>query len=77
MNTYFNQPYSFVNYPSADKSYTRCVEYKHFLKQESDHTVYVKETTTDIGEPYYPVLNDKNKELYNKYQKMAEEEVIT
>ena len=74
MNTDFYQPYSVVNYPSADTPYTRCVEYKHFLNQESDHTVYVKETTTDKGEPYYPVLNDKNKELYEKYQKMAEEE---
>ena len=74
MNVDFYQPYSVVNYPSADTPYTRCVEYKHFLNQESDHTVYVKETTTDKGEPYYPVLNDKNKELYKKYQKMAEEE---
>jgi UDP-galactopyranose mutase len=74
MNTDFYQPCSVVNYPSADTPYTRCVEYKHFLNQKSDHTVYVKETTTDKGEPYYPVLNDKNKELYKKYQKMAEEE---
>ena len=74
MNTDFYQPYSVVNYPSADTPYTRCIEYKHFLNQQSDHTVYVKETTTDTGEPYYPVLNDKNKELYVKYQKMAEEE---
>ena len=74
MNTESYQPYSVVNYPSADTPYTRCVEYKYFLNQESDHTVYVKETTTDKGEPYYPVLNDKNKELYKKYQKMAEEE---
>ena len=74
MNTESYQPYSVVNYPSADTPYTRCVEYKHFLNQKSDHTVYVKETTTDTGEPYYPVLNDKNKELYAKYQKMAEKE---
>jgi len=74
MNTDFYQPYSVVNYPGKDTPYTRCVEYKHFLKQKSEHTIYVKETTTDTGEPYYPVLNDKNIELYAKYQKMAEEE---
>ena len=74
MNTDFYQPYSVVNYPSSDTPYTRCVEYKHFLNQKSEHTVYVKETTTDIGEPYYPVLNDRNKELYEKYKKMSEEE---
>jgi UDP-galactopyranose mutase len=54
--------------------YTRCVEYKHFLNQKSEHTVIVKETSTNVGEPYYPVLNDKNKELYNKYFKMANRE---
>jgi UDP-galactopyranose mutase len=74
MNTKFYQPYSVVNYPNEDTLYTRCVEYKHFLKQESEHTVYVKETTTDTGEPYYPVLNDRNKELYEKYKKKAENE---
>lgn len=74
MNTDFYQPSPIVNHPSADEPYTRCVEYKHFLNQKSDHTVFVKETSTDVGEPYYPVLNDRNKELYAKYQKMAEEE---
>ncbi len=74
MNTDFYQPYSVVNYPSPNTPYTRCIEYKHFLNQKSDHTIFVKETSTDTGEPYYPVLNDKNKELYSKYQKMIEEE---
>ena len=74
MNTDYYQPYSVVNYPGKETRFTRCVEYKHFLNQKSDHTVYVKETTTDKGEPYYPVLNDRNKELYAKYQKMAGEE---
>ena len=74
MNTDFYQPYSVVNYPSSDTPYTRCVEYKHFLNQKSEHTVYIKETTTDTGEPYYPVINDRNKELYKRYQKLAEKE---
>ena len=47
---------------------------KVLIIDKRNHTVYVKETTTDTGEPYYPVLNDKNKELYAKYHKMAEEE---
>ena len=72
MNTEFYQPNSVVNYPSQDTPYTRCVEYKHFLNQQSNHTVLVKETTTHDGEPYYPVLNDRNKELYQKYQEMTQ-----
>jgi UDP-galactopyranose mutase len=74
MNTGFHQPNSVINYPGADIPYTRCVEYKHFLNQKSEHTILVKETTTSDGDPYYPVLNDKNKDLYEKYQKMAEKE---
>ncbi len=74
MNTDFYQKYSVVNYPSNETPYTRCVEYKHFLNQQSEHTVCVKETTTDNGEPYYPVLNVRNKNLYAQYQKMAQEE---
>ena len=74
MNTDYYQPYSVVNFPGKENPYTRCVEYKHFLNQKSDHTIYVKETTTDKGEPYYPVLNDRNIKLYAQYHKMAEEE---
>ena len=74
MNTEYYQPCLQVNHPNKDTPYTRCVEYKHYLNQKSEHTVYVKETTTDTGEPYYPVLNDRNKELYKRYQKLAEKE---
>ena len=74
MNTEYYQPNSVVNYPSENTPFTRCVEYKHFLNQTSNHTVYVKETTTVDGEPYYPVLNDKNKALYAKYQELAMKE---
>ena len=74
MNLDFHQKYSVVNYPGKDVPYTRCVEYKHFLNQQSDHTVFVKETTTNTGEPYYPVLNDRNKALYAKYASMVDKE---
>jgi UDP-galactopyranose mutase len=73
-NTPFFQPNSVVNYPSSDVPYTRIVEYKHFLNQETDSTVIVYETTTDQGEPYYPVPNKKNMELYEVYRKLAEKE---
>ena len=54
--------------------YTRTVEYKHFLNQKSPHTIIVSETTQDYGEPFYPVPDDRNLKLYEKYKKMAEEE---
>ena len=42
--------------------------------QRSKGTVIYREYSTDIGEPYYPVPNPGNQELYRKYQKLALEE---
>jgi len=55
--------------------YTRSVEYKHFLYQKSNKTIIFHEKTTNEGEPYYPVPNDKNLKLYLQYKKLAEEEI--
>ena len=72
-NTNFFQPNSVVNYPNSE-DFTRIVEYKHFLNQNSPHTIIVTEKTKDNGEPYYPIPNKKNLELYEKYKKFAEKE---
>ncbi len=74
-NMNFYQVNSVVNYPEPNVPFTRIVEYKHFLNQKSPHTTIVREYTTDKGEPYYPVLNEKNLELYEKYKVLAEEEM--
>lgn len=67
----FYQPNSVVNYPSSSIKETRCVEYKHFLNQKSEWTIIAKETTSDSGEPYYPVPTKENRELYLKYKELA------
>ncbi len=72
-NTNFFQPNSVVNYPNSE-DFTRIVEYKHFLNQNSPHTIIVTEKTKDNGEPYYPIPNKKNLQLYEKYKKLAEKE---
>jgi len=71
MNYYQTHPV--VNYPSSNEKepFTRIVEYKHFTHQQSPHTVIVKEFSTDVGEPYYPVLNEKNLQLFETYKQMA------
>uniref|UniRef100_A0A7S2TQE0 UDP-galactopyranose mutase C-terminal domain-containing protein n=1 Tax=Lotharella oceanica TaxID=641309 RepID=A0A7S2TQE0_9EUKA len=74
MNYGFYQPNSVVNYPGKEVDFTRIVEYKHFLNQQTPHTVIVKETTTDKGDPYYPVLNDRNMNLFKKYKELADKE---
>ena len=74
------QPAPVVNHPQFEDvkgnkiDYTRIVEYKHLLNQTSDHTIYVIERSKDGGEPYYPVPNQENKDLYKKYQNMADKE---
>lgn len=67
------QENSVVNYPGEEVDYTRIVEYKHFGNQQSAKTSIVKEYTVDHGEPYYPVPNDKNQEIYAKYKEKADE----
>jgi len=70
------QPNSVVNYPSPDAPFTRIVEYKHFLHQASPHTIIVSETTNDTGPAYYPVPNEQNMSLYERYRIMAEKEEL-
>ena len=70
-NTEYFQPLSVVNHPGNQDDYTRIVEYKHLLNQTSPHTVYFIERSKDGGDPYYPVPNKKNKDLFKKYQDMA------
>ena len=66
------QECSVVNYPGNEVEFTRIVEYKHFGNQKSEKTSIVKEFTVDEGEPYYPVPNEKNQLIYEKYKEEAD-----
>jgi UDP-galactopyranose mutase len=75
----FSQPCLQLNYPGPEVEYTRIVEYKHKPNQpaeakSSKGTVIFKEYSCDHGEPYYPVPNPANRELFEKYQKLASDE---
>ena len=68
-----------MNYTDSETPYTRIIEHKHFEfgKGNPDKTVITKEysATWKLGdEPYYPVNNDVNNELYLKYKAKAEAE---
>lgn len=67
----FFQKSSVINYPGQEVAFTRIIEYKHFGNQKSEKTTIVREYTTDEGEPYYPVPNAKNQEIYEKYRDEA------
>jgi UDP-galactopyranose mutase len=74
-NTNFYQTHTQVNYPGLNEPFTRITEYKHCLHQSSPHTTISKEYSTDQGEPYYPVLSDRNVKLFEKYQQLADVEM--
>lgn len=67
------QENSVVNYPGMEVDFTRIIEYKHFGNQKSEKTTIVREYTVDTGEPYYPVPNEKNQKIYNKYKEEAKQ----
>lgn len=69
------QPVAVVNYCERKVPYTRIIEHKHFEFGEQPKTVITREYPQNwaLGdEPYYPVNDDKNNELYAQYQKLAE-----
>jgi UDP-galactopyranose mutase len=69
----FVQPNVQINYSSTE-DFTRSVEIKHVTKQKIKNTVVSYEYPTDSGDPYYPIPNDENEEIYQKYKLLAEKE---
>ncbi len=66
-----------VNYTAADVPYTRIIEHKHFNFGKQPVTVISREYSSEWkqgDEPYYPVNNDRNNDLYEQYKKLAESE---
>lgn len=71
-----------VNYTEREVPYTRVIEHKHFemFGQEvygNPKTVISKEYSTEWKpgmEPYYPVNDKQNTELYAKYKELADKE---
>jgi len=66
-----------VNYTDANTPYTRIIEHKHFEFGTQPKTVISREYSSEwkLGdEPYYPVNDDKNLQLYREYLTLAENE---
>jgi len=66
-----------VNYTDRETPYTRVIEHKHFEFGTQKKTVISREYSTDWKEgmePYYPVNDTRNQELYQKYAALAEKE---
>ena len=72
-----HQGVAVVNYTDRETPYTRIIEHKHFEFGTQPKTVITREYPVDWQEgmePYYPVNDSKNQELYQKYEALAKEQ---
>ena len=66
-----------VNYTEYEVPYTRIIEHKHFTYGTQPDTVITREypkTWSKGDEPYYPMNDEKNLSLYEKYTELAAKE---
>lgn len=66
-----------VNYTAREVPYTRIIEHKHFEFGTQPTTIISREYPmewTPGAEPYYPVNDDANTALYEKYRELADQE---
>lgn len=66
-----------VNYNEYEVPYTRIIEHKHFEYGTQPKTVITKEYPASWhkgDEPYYPMNDEKNNTLYEKYKALAQKE---
>lgn len=66
-----------VNYTDREVPYTRIIEHKHFEFGKQPKTVISREYSSEWKqgmEPYYPVNNEENNVLYEKYRELADKE---
>lgn len=69
-----------INHTSASVPYTRVIEHKHFETfgdriYDNPHTVVSREYSTEWTEgmePFYPVNDEKNQTLYERYRALAD-----
>lgn len=65
-----------INFAESTIPFTRILEHKHFEFGEQDDTVITYEYSVDFNEdndPYYPVNDVTNNELYLKYKALADQ----
>jgi len=67
----FYQSAPVINYPN-DYLFTRITEFKYLTGQKHPKTSIVYEYPQAEGDPYYPVPQPKNAELYRRYQELAQ-----
>ena len=64
-----------INYTDTETPYTRIIEHKHFEYGDQAETIITREypKAWQAGdEPYYPIDDEKNMSMYQKYSELAE-----
>ncbi len=65
-----------VNYNEREVPFTRIIEHKHFVFGKQPNTVITHEYPQEWKrgtEPYYPINDDANNKLYEKYVELSKE----
>ncbi|MCF6270748.1 MAG: UDP-galactopyranose mutase [Melioribacteraceae bacterium] len=60
------------NFVSSKKKYTRITEHKYLTGQKANSTTISKEFPQMNGDPFYPIPNNENSLLFNKYKKESD-----
>jgi len=66
-----------VNYTEFEVPYTRIIEHKHFEFKADGKTVITREYPASWkkgDEPYYPMNDERNNSLFEKYKELADKE---
>lgn len=67
-------PNSVVNFTENAFKFLRITEFKRFYKKQPKKTIICREFYSWEGEPCYPVINKRNRDLLKEYESMAEKE---
>ena len=63
-----------INYTDKETPYTRIIEHKHFEFGTQEKTIITKEYPIEWNkgnESYYPINDEKNNKIYEKYKKLS------
>lgn len=74
LDTPNHQGCAVMNYTDRETPYTRVIEHKHFAFGRQEKTVVSREFSTEWkpgDEPYYPVNDEMNGALYERYRELA------
>ena len=64
-----------INYTGNDSKYTRIIEHKHFNPDKISNCTYITyEFPSKTGDPFYPLSDKDNIELYQKYKNKSDED---